>query len=119
MGTRVGGPGRSDWSTMRSDTGRAAMMAVTTLLVIAAVLGVPVHAHQVYPQTSLTQLDHFEVMAFLNWRPSFDAINRSDRSYTEPWQYYEFTSAWTIEGAPYCRSRNQFSRTWMSAEPRE
>ena len=82
-------------------------------------MGVPAHANKVYHQASLTQLDHFEIMAFSNWKPSFDAINRSDPSYADPWQYYQFSREWTREDAPYYLSRTQFARTWTFARSEE
>ena len=82
-------------------------------------MGVPVHANKVYHQASLTKLDHFEVMAFFNWKPAFDAIDREDPDYREPWKYYEFSRDWTRADAPDYRSRTQFPMTWTYARPEE
>jgi hypothetical protein len=82
-------------------------------------MGVPAHANKVYHRASLTQLDPFEIMAFWNWRPSFDAINKTDPTYAEPWKYYHFSRDWTREDAPHYVSRTQFSRTWTFAQPEE
>jgi len=82
-------------------------------------MGVPAHANQVYHQAGLTELDHFEIMAFSNWKPAFDAIDQTDPSYAEPWRYYEFSRDWTRADAPDYRSRTQFSRTWTFAKPEE
>jgi hypothetical protein len=82
-------------------------------------MGVPAHANEVDHQARPTQLDHFEIMAFSNWRPSFDAINKTDPAYTEPWRYCEFSREWTREDAPDYRSRTQFSRTWTFASHEE
>ncbi len=82
-------------------------------------MGVPAHANKVHHQASLGQLDHFEIMAFSNWKPSFDGINQSDPWYAEPWKYYEFSRDWTVEDAPHYKSRTQFSKTWTFAKPEE
>jgi hypothetical protein len=82
-------------------------------------MGVPAHANQVEHQASLTRLDHFEIMAFSNWRPAFHSINRADPGYAEPWRYYEFSRDWTREDAPNYLSRTGFSRTWTFARPEE
>jgi hypothetical protein len=82
-------------------------------------MGVPAHANQVDHQARLAQLDHFEIMAFWNWKPAFDAIDKDDPSYAEPWKYYAFSRDWTRANAPNYRSRTQFSRTWTFAKPEE
>jgi hypothetical protein len=82
-------------------------------------MGVPAHANKVYHQASLTGLDHFEIMAFSNWKPAFDAIDKDDPSYCEPWKYYDFSRDWTHADAPDYRSRTQFSRTWTFATPEQ
>jgi hypothetical protein len=82
-------------------------------------MGVPAHANQVDHQARLTQLDYFEIVAFSNWRPSFDAINKRDPEFTEPWKYYDFSRGWTREDAPHYVSRTQFPRTWTFARPEE
>ena len=103
----------------RSGEKARAYFLLGVLLHMIQDMGVPAHANKVYHQASLTQLDHFEIMAFLNWKPSFDAINKSDPSYAEPWKYYDFSRAWTVEDAPNYTSRTQFSRTWIFARPEE
>jgi hypothetical protein len=82
-------------------------------------MGVPAHANQVYHQASLTELDHFEIMAFSNWKPAFDAIDKTDPLYDEPWRYYDFSRDWTRADAPEYKSRTQFSKTWTFARPEE
>jgi hypothetical protein len=82
-------------------------------------MGVPAHANDVYHRASLSLLDHFEIMAFSNWRPCFDSINKPDPSYAEPWMYYAFSRDWTREDAPDYLSRTRFSRTWTFARPDE
>jgi hypothetical protein len=82
-------------------------------------MGVPAHANKVYHQANLTELDHFEIMAFSNWRPAFDAIDKDDPSYAEPWKYYDFSRDWTRADAPHYQSRTQFSKTWTFAKPAE
>jgi hypothetical protein len=82
-------------------------------------LGVPAHANKVYHQASLSELDHFEIMAFSNWKPAFDAINKTDPAYAEPWRYYDFSRDWTRADAPDYKSRTQFSKTWTFARPEE
>jgi hypothetical protein len=82
-------------------------------------MGVPAHAHKIHHQASLSELDHFEIMAFSNWKPAFDAINQTDPSYAEPWKYYDFSRDWTRADAPDYKSRTQFSKTWTFAKPKE
>ena len=82
-------------------------------------MGVPAHANKIYHEASLTGLDHFEIMAFSNWKPAFNAINRVDPAYREPWRYYEFSRDWTQADAPDYQSRTQFPRTWTFATPEQ
>jgi hypothetical protein len=78
-------------------------------------MGVPAHANSVHHQASLIELDYFEIMAFSNWKPSFDAINKTDPGYAEPWKYYNFSRDWTHADAPNYNNRTRFSKTWTFA----
>jgi hypothetical protein len=103
----------------RSGEKASAYFLLGIMLHMVQDMGVPAHANKVHHQARLTQLDHFEIMAFLNWRPSFDAIHKTDPSYAEPWKYYEFSRDWTVEDAPLYTSRTQFSKTWTFAKHEE
>lgn len=82
-------------------------------------MGVPAHANRIYHQGSLTEFDNFEAMALSNWEPSFEAINKTDPRYDEPWRYYEFSEAWTREDAPDYVDTGSFSKFWLTASDAE
>ena len=113
----VGGPTAATPTCTGDKTGAYFLLGI--MLHMIQDMGVPAHANRVHHQASLTGLDHFEIMAFLNWRPALDAIDRDDPAYPEPWKYYEFSGDWTRADAPDYRSRTQFSRTWTFARPEE
>ncbi len=82
-------------------------------------MGVPAHANRLYHQGSPTEFDNFEFMAFSNWKPSYDAINKADPGYDEPWRYYGFSEAWTREDAPDYTDTDSFSKLWLTASDAE
>ena len=85
-------------------------------------MGVPAHAHEIYHQApSLSDplvFDNFEWMAFFNWKPAFDKINKSDPGHREPWRYYRLSQNWTLEDSPGY-SRDGFSKMWTGASESE
>lgn len=82
-------------------------------------MGAPAHANKVYHQGNVTEFDNFEFMALSNWKPDFSQINKSDPGLKEPWEYYNFSKAWTKEDAPNYHSRDSFSKTWLFASDKE
>ena len=82
-------------------------------------MGVPAHANKVYHQGNLTEFDNFEFLGVSNWKPKFDAIDRADPAFLEPWKYYAFSQEWTHNDAPNYHDRNSFSKTWAFASKAE
>lgn len=87
-------------------------------------MGVPAHALGVYHQSSPSNWDHFELMAFQKWSPSYGDINRGDPAYASPADYVAFSGAWTASdfgttwpGVTY--TRTFYSRTWLFASSKE
>jgi hypothetical protein len=81
-------------------------------------MGVPAHALGHYHQKFLP-VDHFEWMAFFNWKPNYaDQVNRRDPLFDNPSDYYKFSQDWTLTDARGYRS-SQFSRTWLFASKAE
>jgi hypothetical protein len=82
-------------------------------------MGVPAHANHVHHQGNATEFDNFEFMALSNWKPKFDAINRTDPGFAEPWKYYGESQNWTHADAPDYLNPNKFSKTWVFASAKE
>ena len=82
-------------------------------------MGVPAHANRVYHQGNLKEFDNFEYLAFWHWKPKFDAINRLDPAFAEPWCYYTFSQEWTRADAPNYHDRDSFSKCWATASKSE
>ena len=82
-------------------------------------MGVPAHANKVVHQGTITEFDNFEFMALSNWKPKFNAINKADPEFAEPWKYYDFSQKWTAEDAPDYKDRDSFSKTWTFASGQE
>lgn len=82
-------------------------------------MGVPAHANLVYHQGTAREFDNFEFLAYANWKPRFDDINKTDPQYDDPSKYYAFSQKWTRDDAPNYKDRNSFSKTWLTATPAE
>lgn len=86
-------------------------------------MGVPSHARGIYHQAPSPgeplQFDNFEMMGFMNWKPAFDNINKSDPQYSEPWRYYQLSQDWTNQDTPANYTRDGFSKTWTFASAAE
>lgn len=87
-------------------------------------LGVPAHALGVYHQSSVTNWDTFELLAFSNWKPSYAEIDRSDPHLDDPSGYAQVSSDWTasnfVEAWPSTTyKRTFFSKTWTFASHKE
>ena len=87
-------------------------------------LGVPAHALGVWHQSSPSTWDHFELLAFQQWSPSYASINESDPWYESPADYVAFSGDWTANdfhstypGVTY--TRTFFSKTWLFASSKE
>ena len=87
-------------------------------------LGVPAHALRVWHENTPTTWDHFELMAFQKWSPSYDAINQWDPWYASPADYVAFSGAWaetdfetTYPGVTY--TRTFFPKTWLFASSKK
>ncbi len=87
-------------------------------------IGVPAHAFHVYHQSSPSNWDHFELMGFQRWSPSYSGIQKSDPHFTNPADYVAFNGNWTIadwqsnfQGVTY--TRTVYSRTWLFASTRQ
>ena len=83
-------------------------------------LGVPAHALRVWHENTPTTWDHFELMAFQKWAPSYSAINRTDPFYASPADYVALSGSWaasdfhtTYPGVTY--TRTFFPKTWLFA----
>jgi hypothetical protein len=81
-------------------------------------LGVPAHALGVYHQSGPTNWDTFELLAFSNWVPSYDAIDREDPGLADPSAYTQVSREWTASnfgetwpGTTY--TRTFFDKTWL------
>lgn len=97
----------------------AAYFLLGILLHMIQDMGVPAHANGVPHQGNLAGCDNLEFMALWNWKPSFQAINRTDPGFAAPWRYYAFSREWTQEDAPDYRDREQFPKTWVFASTGE
>jgi hypothetical protein len=82
-------------------------------------MGVPAHANHVHHQGNATEFDNLELMGLSNWKPKFDAINRTDPGFAEPWKYYGESQNWTHADAPDYNNPNKFSKTWAFASAKE
>jgi len=87
-------------------------------------MGVPAHALGVWHQSSPSNWDHFELLGFQKWAPSYAAINRVDPWYASPADYVAFSSEWTASdfhttfpGVTYYREF--FSKTWLFASTKQ
>jgi hypothetical protein len=83
-------------------------------------LGVPAHALGVWHENTPSTWDHFELLAFQKWSPSYAAINQSDPWYASPADYVAFSGSWaasdfaaTYPGVTY--TRTFFPKTWLFA----
>lgn len=83
-------------------------------------LGVPAHALHVWHENTPSTWDHFELLAFQKWSPSYDAIDRDDPWYASPADYVAFSGDWaagdfasTFPNIEY--SRTFFAKTWLFA----
>jgi hypothetical protein len=83
-------------------------------------LGVPAHAFHVWHENTPSTWDHFELMAFQKWSPSYSAIDESDPWYASPADYVAFSAEWTASdfettypGVTY--TRTFFPKTWLFA----
>jgi hypothetical protein len=87
-------------------------------------LGVPAHALRVWHQNTPSTWDHFEVMGFQKWYPSYSAINQWDPWYADPADYVAYSSWWTATdfeseypGVSY--TRTFFAKTWLFASSKQ
>lgn len=80
-------------------------------------MGVPSHAKNMVHQGKPGQQDNFELLALQKWDPDFRSVNKQDPMLKEPWGYYEFSKAWTLEDAPGYKGIKSFSRLWLTAPP--
>jgi hypothetical protein len=87
-------------------------------------LGVPAHALGVWHENTPSTWDHFEVMAFQKWWPSYDDINRWDPGFADPADYVAWNGDWTASdfhedypGVTY--TRTFFTKTWLFASSRQ
>ena len=96
-----------------------AYFLVGIMLHLVQNMGAPAHANHVYHQGTPTEFDNFEFLAVSNWKPDFSQINKEDPGYTEPWQYYPFSSSWTTEDMPNYKDRNSYSKLWLTASDEE
>jgi hypothetical protein len=78
-------------------------------------MGVPSHAKNLVHQGKPGQQDNFELLALQKWDPNFKSVNKGDPGFAEPWRYYEFSKAWTLEDAPTYNSIKSFSKLWLTA----
>lgn len=83
-------------------------------------LGVPAHALHVWHENTPTTWDHFELLAFQHWGPSYDAIDRDDPWYASPADYVAESGDWaatdfhtSFPGVTY--TRTFFAKTWLFA----
>jgi hypothetical protein len=81
-------------------------------------MGVPAHALGVWHENTPSTWDHFELLAFQKWAPSYAAINPYDPWYANPADYVAFSGAWaasdfheTFPGVTYYREF--FPKTWL------
>ena len=87
-------------------------------------MGVPAHAFHVYHQSSPSNWDNFEVLAFQKWAPSYSSINKTDPGFSSPDQYVVWDGTWaagdfnaTWPGVTY--KRTFFSTSWLWASSKE
>lgn len=78
-------------------------------------MGVPSHAKNMVHQGKPGQQDNFELLALQKWDPDFKSVNKQDPGLSEPWRYYEFSKAWTLEDAADYKGINSFSKLWLIA----
>ncbi len=83
-------------------------------------LGVPAHALHVWHENTPTTWDHFELLAFQHWAPSYASINRDDPWYASPADYVAVSGDWaasdfreTFPRVAY--TRTFFAKTWLFA----
>jgi hypothetical protein len=82
-------------------------------------MGVPAHANGVYHQGTVTEFDNFEAMAAQKWDPDFALLDRKDPGYANPSRYYAFSQQWAAADAPDYHDRDEFSKTWLTADSEE
>lgn len=87
-------------------------------------LGAPAHAFHVWHEASPSTWDHFEVMAFQRWDPSYATIDQWDPWFAEPADYVSFSGGWTAadfeaEYPDVTYTRTFFSKTWLFASAKE
>lgn len=87
-------------------------------------MGTPAHAFRVYHQSSPSNWDEFEVMAFQKWDPSYSAINRANPNFASPELYMLWNGEWAAQdfrdtwpGKTY--TRTFYSTSWLWASSKE
>jgi hypothetical protein len=115
----VAGWWRESLSEYRQGRKGRAYFLLGVILHMIQDMGVPAHANKVVHQGNLTEFDNFEFLALSNWKPSFDAIDRTDPTFDEPWRYYQFSQQWTHADAPNYNNRDAFSKFWATASATE
>jgi hypothetical protein len=87
-------------------------------------LGVPAHSFHVWHENTPSTWDHFELLAFQKWSPSYDAIDQWDPWYESPADYVGVSASWAADdfhgaypGVTY--TRTFFSKTWLFASSKE
>lgn len=87
-------------------------------------MGTPGHAFHVYHQSSPSNWDEFEVMAFQKWYPSYSSINKTNPNFATPDQYVVWNGTWaasdfnaTWPGKTY--TRTFYSTSWLWASSKE
>ncbi len=103
----------------RKGNKEAAYFLLGIMLHMVQDMGVPAHAHRVYHQGTVSEFDNFEFMALLNWKPRFSEIGLEDPLYADPWRYYYLSESWTRLDVPSYKSRNEFSKFWITSTSSE
>ncbi len=103
---------------------RRAYFFLGALLHYVQDMGVPAHALLVYHQSSPSDWDNFEIMAFQDWEPDYSAVNYSDPERDNPVDYVGVSQGWTAAdfhqaypGVTY--RRNTFPLSWTFARAHE
>jgi hypothetical protein len=106
-------------SSYQAGNKESAYFLVGIILHMVQDMGAPAHANHVYHQGTLKEFDNFEFLAASNWKPDFSQVKKTDPGYSNPWEYYSFSSSWTREDMPNYNDRDSYSKFWLTASDQE